>query len=253
MVNYFYVCSKGEEKYSDTFRSLDCVEGDRNNLVAQVTGARDFCKDERSISYDFFLQSINNNTVLYIKSDSENVLGCCSISIDSPYNITIYGICVPDRGIKGIGTALIDKLKELANSLGLISINLSADPSAQTFYLKNGFKIFNYKDSDSDSDIDSEYSMMRYTLTKGGKKTKKSKKTSKKTNKQRTKRYRGGAEYYAPVGDEDRDSVDDKMESALGKLGISNTPEDGQSGWLSIGIAGILAVGGIGYLLLKKK
>ena len=84
-------------------------------------------------------------------------------------------------------------------------------------------------------------------------KSNKSYKKSKKASKRRTKRYKGGAEYYAPVGDSDRDSVDAGMESVLGKLGIENTPEGGQSGWLSIGIAGIIAVGGIGYLLLKKK
>jgi hypothetical protein len=84
---------------------------------------------------------------------------------------------------------------------------------------------------------------------KSYKKTRKSTKASKK----RSRRYKGGAEYYAPVGDSDRDSVDAGMESVLGKLGISNAPEGEQSGWLSIGIAGILAVGGIGYLLLKKK
>ena len=75
---------------------------------------------------------------------------------------------------------------------------------------------------------------------------------NKKSNK-RSRKYKGGAEYYAPVGDSDRDSVDEKMESTLAKLGIENTPDDKQHGWLSIGIAGILAVGGIGYLLLKKK
>ena len=80
-------------------------------------------------------------------------------------------------------------------------------------------------------------------------------KTTKKYNKKgkKSRKYKGGAEYYAPVGDSDRDSVDAGMENVLGKLGISNAPEGEQSGWLSIGIAGILAVGGIGYLLLKKK
>jgi hypothetical protein len=89
-------------------------------------------------------------------------------------------------------------------------------------------------------------------MAKNNKSYKKSSK-GKKTYKKRSRRYKGGAEYYAPVGDEDRDSVDDKMESTLGKLGISNTSEGGQTGWLSIGIAGMLAVGGIGYLVLKKK
>jgi hypothetical protein len=145
MVNYFYVCSEQEEEYSDTFRSLNCVEGDRNNLVEQVASAKDFCKDGRAIDYDYFLETIKKETVLYIKtdSDSENVLGCCSISINSPDYIGISGICVPDRGIKGIGTVLIDKLKELANTLGLISINItvvmSKETTAQSFYLKNGF------------------------------------------------------------------------------------------------------------------
>ena len=80
-------------------------------------------------------------------------------------------------------------------------------------------------------------------------------KTTKRYNKKgkKNRRYKGGAEYYAPVGDSDRDSVDEKMQQTLAKLGIENTPEGGQSGWLSIGIAGMLAVGGIGYLVLKKK
>jgi len=79
------------------------------------------------------------------------------------------------------------------------------------------------------------------------------KKVYKKTNKKRSRRYKGGAEYYADVGDSDRDSVDAGMESALKKLGISNAPEGEQSGWLSISIAGIIAVGGIGYLIIKGK
>lgn len=90
-------------------------------------------------------------------------------------------------------------------------------------------------------------------FNKSYKKYNKSKKNSKKTNKRRTKRYKGGAEYYAPVGDSDRDSVDAGMESVLGRIGISNAPEGEQSGWLSISIAGILAIGGIGYLLIKGK
>ena len=89
-------------------------------------------------------------------------------------------------------------------------------------------------------------------MTKPNKSYKKSKK-SRKNNKKRSRKYKGGAEYYAPVGDSDRDSVDEKMESTLAKFGIENTPEGGQAGWLSIGIAGMLAVGGIGYLVLKKK
>jgi len=83
------------------------------------------------------------------------------------------------------------------------------------------------------------------------KKGKTSKRNNKKSNKKRSKRYKGGAEYYAE--DEDRDSVDAGMESALGKLGISNVKEGSQIGWLSIGISGIIGVGAIAYLLIKKR
>jgi hypothetical protein len=78
-------------------------------------------------------------------------------------------------------------------------------------------------------------------------------KKNKKNSKRKTKRYKGGAEYYAAEGDPDRDSVDIGMESALGRIGVSNAPDDKQYGWLSVSIAGIIGIGGIGYLLLKKK
>jgi len=83
----------------------------------------------------------------------------------------------------------------------------------------------------------------------------KSSKNYKKTNKRskRNRRHKGGAEYYAPVGDPDRDSVDVGMENALAKLGISNAPEGEQTGWLAVSIGGILAIGGIGYLLIKRR
>jgi hypothetical protein len=76
---------------------------------------------------------------------------------------------------------------------------------------------------------------------------------TRKANKKGNRIYKGGAEYYFSSSNSDRDSVDNKMESALDKLGISNSSEDKQFGWLSIGVTGILAIGGIGYVLLKKK
>jgi hypothetical protein len=80
----------------------------------------------------------------------------------------------------------------------------------------------------------------------------KSNKNYKKNSKRRTKRYKGGAQYYTPAGDPDRDSVDAGMESVLARIGISNAPDDKQYGWLTVGVAGIIGIGGIGYLLFKK-
>ena len=80
----------------------------------------------------------------------------------------------------------------------------------------------------------------------------KGKRNTRKANKKGSRIYKGGAEYYAPLGDSDRDSVDSEMESVLGKIGISNSPKDKQFDRLSFG-AIILAIGGAMYLFLKKK
>lgn len=79
----------------------------------------------------------------------------------------------------------------------------------------------------------------------------KTKRTYKKKGKSRNRR--GGAEFYTPFGNSDRDSVDSAMEETLAKLGISNAPEGEQKGWLGVSIAGILAIGGIGYLIIKQR
>ena len=89
-------------------------------------------------------------------------------------------------------------------------------------------------------------------MSKTNKHHKKSRTTHKKSNK-RIRRHRGGAEFYTPAGDPDRDSVDSGMERVLSRIGVSNAPEGEQTGWLSVSIAGIIAVGGIGYLIIKGK
>jgi len=85
------------------------------------------------------------------------------------------------------------------------------------------------------------------------KKGKTSKRNNKKTNKKRTKRYKGGAILYNEVGDEGRDSVDEQAEGLWREIGIANVKEGSQIGWLSIGISGIIGVGAIAYLLIKKR
>jgi preprotein translocase subunit Sss1 len=42
------------------------------------------------------------------------------------------------------------------------------------------------------------------------------------------------------------------MESVLARIGVSNTPDNKQYGWLTVSVAGIIGIGGIGYLLFKK-
>ena len=84
-------------------------------------------------------------------------------------------------------------------------------------------------------------------MTKTNKHTKGHKNKSK-----RNKRYKGGADYYTPVGDPDRDSVDDKMQNVLAKFGFQNTSDNNQTGWAVGGIVGVGAVISILYFTLKK-
>jgi|688.fasta_scaffold675863_2 hypothetical protein len=83
-------------------------------------------------------------------------------------------------------------------------------------------------------------------------KTSKNTKGHKNNKSKRSKRYKGGANYYTPVGDPDRDSVDDKMQNVLAKFGIENTSDNNQTGWAVGGIVGIGAVISILYFTLKK-
>ena len=74
-----------------------------------------------------------------------------------------------------------------------------------------------------------------------------------KKNTKRSRKYKGGAQYYTEEGDPDRDSMDVKMQSALGRLGITNAHEGEQSGWLAVSIGGIAAIGGIiAFLIIKR-
>jgi N-acetylglutamate synthase-like GNAT family acetyltransferase len=132
------------------------------------------------MDYDFFIQSLENkDIVIYItQADNENILGACSLSINSysdiPY-ITIYSICVPqNEDLRGIGSLLLTKVKRFAELLGVKKISLYANKSVEEFYIKNGFT------------NSGEVSGMTYTL-KGGRKRKTTKRKKSK-KKRKTKR-----------------------------------------------------------------
>jgi GNAT superfamily N-acetyltransferase len=148
-MEYYFVCNKASNKYEDAFRTIDCIEGNREDLIRQVRENERFCRDQTAISYLYFLQTLNTYTCLYIKKrDEDQILGCCSISMNG--YITIYGICVPDGTIKRIGTLLINKLKEFVKRTNLEGITLSASKSVQDFYKKNGFTLDTHDSGDAE-------------------------------------------------------------------------------------------------------
>jgi len=177
MVTCYYICADSvysDKRCSPAFEEIGCIKGDRSELKSYVEAKKDFCRDQKAISYSAFKHTIDKNTVLYVKDDrNEDIVGCCSINI-SVGIIIIYGICVPDGEMKGIGTLLLTKIKELALLLKVERIILSADSSVQGFYKKSGF---------TKNTTTSHNTGMTF-IVKGGKKIKgkKSNRTHKKTN-----------------------------------------------------------------------
>ena len=137
---YCYVLSDKETQYSRQFKQCDCVEGNREDLIIQIKNNRQFCRDQTAICYDYFVDTLEKNSIIYKKNSDNKILGACSIHLGR--YIKIYGICVPfDDSIKGIGTILLNKVKCIGKLIKASAINLSANPSVRGFYEKNGFVI----------------------------------------------------------------------------------------------------------------
>jgi predicted GNAT family N-acyltransferase len=135
-----YALSDIGTRYTTQFEQCGCVEGNRAELISQIESNPQFCGDqtETAISYTYFVSTLKNHTIIYIKNSDNNILGACSIKLGA--YIIIGGICVPyDDSIKGIGTILLDKVKCIGELIKARAITLSAKPSVSRFYEKNGF------------------------------------------------------------------------------------------------------------------
>jgi hypothetical protein len=124
------------------FRSIGCIVGNKTKLLKAVSDNDLFCRgDDESINYHYFVDSIKRNDCIYIMHNG-NIVACCTftIHIREKY-IYLHGICVP---IKGYGTMLINKIKELCAILELDEINLNiSSNTVKPFYEKNGFIVEN--------------------------------------------------------------------------------------------------------------
>jgi len=157
MYSYHYICSKVDSHFSSVFENIECIPGDINELLKQVNNNPYFCRDQKAISYDYFLDSINNHTVIYITDDTDNIVGCCSIGINNKF-IIIYGMSVPISCVNKRGTLLIQKVKELGYALKCSSITLATSETVKIFYEKNEFIVI----TDINRNIDDFISMVFY-------------------------------------------------------------------------------------------
>lgn len=206
MYRCFYVLSNTDKQYLTQLANCACIEGDRTELITQIERNNNFCRGQLAINYNYFIQCLKMYTVIYIQNESDNkILGACSIDLVDRI-IVIYTICVPDDGIKGIGTLLLNNVKSIGELINAKCITLSANLSVYEFYIKNGFTIDGVDDSDVNGPI--SYSMtynFKPTLektAKGGKrkttlqKNKKGKyKKTKKGNKNKYFVQKNGTKY----------------------------------------------------------
>lgn len=192
-IEYFYI--NPFPMYSSIFEKLSIKKGNKDELLSVIKNNPLFCRKQKAISYDYFIESIEKYISLYIK-DNENIVGCATFYKGKYYgdDTEITGICVPISSEKKYGTLLLNKLKEIANKFGSKKIGLAAKDSNKDFYLKNGFvvdarfkpEIYDRRapDSEIDYDLDMSHTINR---TGGNKKTNKKRNNKSKTRKNRSK------------------------------------------------------------------
>ena len=190
-INYYYLSENPDEEINDNvFLSSGCKLGNYDILYKQISSNPYFCRDQKGISYEYFLQNIGKEPTIYIVDNdiidqTKNIVG--ALFFYTGLFIGIYGICVPTKSEKKYGTLLISKLKTIGYKLGAKGITLSTEKINLEFYKKNGFQIDN-------SDPGSTTINMTYYITSGGNKlTKINKKYKHKTknnkkHKHKTKR-----------------------------------------------------------------
>jgi hypothetical protein len=181
MLTCCYILGREDKKYSKNLSECKCVEGDRAELIKQIEENKDFCRD-KGIDYEYFCGTLKQYTVIYIKNDSNTILGACSLDLGE--YISIRGICVPhykEGSMKGIGTLLLNNVKHIGELIGAKHITLMINSSGPLeFYTKNYFeKLTTFEEGEYDIDVnDTEHAIMIYkfpeTTKKGGTKKRKS-------------------------------------------------------------------------------
>jgi hypothetical protein len=203
MLFCYYVLIDSETQYFKEFEKCGCVEGNRSYLINQIQSNPQFFRDNIAINYDFFVETLNENSIIYITNIDNTNLGACSIDLDTHItDIIIYCICVPfDDSNKGIGTLLLDKVKCIGELIKASTIKVSTTPSVCRFFEKNGFVIYAGDDDAGDDDTGDgspppRRMKMIYkfekTPAKGGKRkttSQKSKRKNKQCHKKRNKNF----------------------------------------------------------------
>jgi hypothetical protein len=180
---YYIYSNINKNKYN----FLDIKESNKsiNDLQNIILYTPNFCRDNQSITTNELKNYIRYGITFFTSNSLNQITGLINFDINQT-TLNILGICVPGLS-KGIGSYLINLVKQFAKANNLQMIKLTCYDNLKYFYLKQQFKVIN-ESTFYDSDEEDENSKTRYDMVfdlnsfKGGKskKSKKSKKTIKK-------------------------------------------------------------------------
>lgn len=196
----FYLCSESLKRYLSKLNiNLDASVpyGDKtlSDIYDEIKTNPQFCRDEKSIKYSYFLSILKNQIIIYTNVDDKlaGVLIFMFNEKDGKKIINFDAICSPSEySSKGVGKLLINTLIKIGSDNNVSHIYLECNGYAlRNYYSKFGFETINIETSyDSDDDeMDEPRFIMRLDLSEkkiGGRNKKKSiKKGTKKYKKKK--------------------------------------------------------------------
>lgn len=189
-MNTYYVLSNAfYSKYN--FFDLDKSEKSISQIQKEILSTPDFCRSQQSIATTELKSYLVSGISFFTLNNNLLISGLINFDINQNI-INIMGLCVPGNS-RGIGSFLIDKVKEFAIKNNILYIKLTCYDGVKKFYEKLGFKIkdeeiyYNSDDEDDDENI-KRYDMIYYVNNIGG--NRKSKKTKKRKSKKRKSKKR---------------------------------------------------------------
>lgn len=158
-MNLYYASSNYNSNYN--FINIEKSSKSINQIQKEILLIPDFCREQQSISVRELKSYLVSGISFFTQNpnlDNQNqITGLINFDINQSI-INILGICVPGTS-QGIGSFLINNVKQFAKVNNIDKIKLTCYDNLKTFYLKQGFKITNtstFYDSDSDNDYDSD-------------------------------------------------------------------------------------------------
>ena len=181
-MNLYYNTARSSYQTTFNFNGLKKTEKTLQHIKDEILQNPNFCRDEKSITKNDLLGYLNDGIYFFTENEEGKITGLLHFEVNKP-TITIHGLCVPGSSV-GIGSSLIEKVKEFAVSNGFARIKLTCyDNSVVSFYKKKGFTLVSSAtvyDSDEDSDDEGKPKYdMDFRISKGGIKSKKSRKSRK--------------------------------------------------------------------------